>query len=70
MTSAVPLTEQQTAKLKEKLASISGKKIELIIKTDPGVIAGIKVELDGKELDGTVNGRLSGISRTLKERQI
>ena len=70
VTSAVPLTEQQTAKLKEKLASISGKKIELIIKTDPGVIAGIKVELDGKELDGTVNGRLSGISRTLKERQI
>ena len=70
VTSAVPLTGQQTEKLMEKLAQISGKKIQLITRTDPSVIAGIKVELDGTELDGTVNGRLSGISRTLKERQI
>ena len=66
VTTAVPLTEAQTEKLREKLSGISGKRIEMITRTDPGVIAGIKVELDGTELDGTVEGRLSGLSRTLK----
>ena len=53
--------------LKKKLEKISGKNISLIVKTDPSVVAGLRVELEGKQLDGTVQGRLAGVSRKLNE---
>ena len=65
VTSAVALTEQQTEALTRKLEKISGKNIRLTARTDPSVLAGLRVELEGKLLDGTVQGRLSGISRSL-----
>lgn len=65
VTSAVALTGGQAKALKEKLEKISGKKIVLVQKVDSSVIAGLRVELEGKQLDGTVQGRLSGISKTL-----
>ena len=70
VTSAVPLTDEQRERLSDRLSRASGKKIDLTVKVDRSVIAGIKVELDGRELDGTVEGRLSGISRTLKGQSI
>ena len=51
-----------SAFLKEKLKKISGKEIILIQKTDPALLAGVRVELDGKLLDGTVKNRISEIS--------
>ena len=67
VTSAVPLSEAQAAALRDKLEKISGKKISLIQKTDPQILAGLRVELEGKQLDGTVQNRLSGLSRKLNE---
>ncbi len=67
VTSAVKLTDAQMAALKEKLEKISGKKISLTLKVDPAVMAGLRVELEGRQLDGTVQGRLSGISKKLQE---
>lgn len=67
VTTAVVLNDRQMAALTEKLEGISGKKISLIQKQDPSVVAGLKVELEGKLLDGTVQGRLSGLSKKLNE---
>lgn len=67
VTSAVTLTPQQMEALKDKLEKISGKKVFLIQKKDAAVLAGLKVELEGKQLDGTVQGRLMGISKKLQE---
>ena len=67
VTSAVPLSDMQLSALRKKLESISGKNVDLTQKTDAAVIAGLRVELEGKLLDGTVHGRLSGISRKLDE---
>ncbi len=67
VTSAVALEEKQLAALREKLEKISGKKISLTVRVDASVLAGLRVELEGKQLDGTVQGRLSGISRKLNE---
>lgn len=67
VTSAVPLSDEQMAALKARLEKMSGKTISLIQKKDPAVLAGLRVELEGKQLDGTVQGRLSGISRKLNE---
>ena len=67
VTSAVALTDEQMAALKDKLEKISGKTVTLTQKTDPTVLAGLKVELEGKQLDGTVKSRLDGLSRKLNE---
>ncbi|MCI5649940.1 MAG: ATP synthase F1 subunit delta [Fusicatenibacter sp.] len=67
VTSAVPLTSRQLEDLRAKLEKISGKKISLIEKTDSSIIAGLKVELEGVHLDGTIQGRLAGITRRLNE---
>jgi len=67
VTSAVALNDAQLSALKAKLTALSGKKITITAKTDPKILAGIKVELDGKQLDGTVSGRLHGIRKKLDE---
>ena len=67
VTSAVTLSEAQMAALRAKLEKISGKKISLVQKKDASVLAGLRVELEGKLLDGTVQGRLTGIYKKLNE---
>ena len=53
--------------LKEKLEKVSGNKISLLTKINPSLVAGLKVEIEGVELDGTVSGRLNDISKKLSE---
>lgn len=67
VTSAVPLDEAQLTALRDKLEKISDRTVEIKTVTDPSVMGGIRVELNGKLLDGTVKGRLDGISRKLEE---
>lgn len=67
VTSAVPLKEEQMEALRVKLEAISGKKIYLTQKTDASIVAGLRVEMEGKQLDGTVQGRISEISKKLNE---
>ena len=67
VTSAVALNNGQLKALSARLEEMSGKTIALTSKVDPKVLAGIKVELEGKQLDGTVMGRLAGMSKKLEE---
>ena len=67
VTSAVALKEEQAEALRKKLEEISGKQISLTQKVDPSVLAGLKVELEGKQLDGTLQGRLAVVSKKLNE---
>lgn len=67
VTSAVALNEGQMKALKEKLEKLSGKQVSLVQRRDPSVVAGIRVELEGKQIDGTVQGRMSELSRKLNE---
>lgn len=52
--SAVPLTAEQTARLHEKLEKVTGKHIDLKTKVEPAVLGGIRLDIEGTELDGTV----------------
>ena len=54
VTSAVKLTDEQLAALKEKLQKMSGKTISLVEKTDASLVAGLKVELEGKYIEKIV----------------
>ncbi|MCR5828835.1 MAG: ATP synthase F1 subunit delta [Lachnospiraceae bacterium] len=67
VTCAVALSDGQLKTLEKKLEEMSGKTVSLTQKVDSKVLAGIKVELEGKQLDGTVEGRLAGLSRKLDE---
>ena len=67
VTSAVSLTDDQAKTLKAKLEKISGKSIILKQKVDSGVLGGLKVEIGGKLLDGTVMGRLADLRKKVSE---
>lgn len=67
VTSAVSLTEEQAEALKHRLEAISNKTIILTQKTDSRVIGGLKVELEGKQLDGSLEGRLAVMRRIVTE---
>ncbi len=67
VTSAATLESEQLRLLQEKLESISGKKVLLQQKIDPSVLGGLLVEMDGRQYDGTVKGRLSDLRRKLTE---
>ena len=67
VTSAVPLDEQQMNALRNRLTKLTNKGIMLVQNTDSRVMGGLRVELEGKLLDGTVKGRLAGLNKMITE---
>ena len=63
---ALELTQLQTQRLTEKLATVTGKKIELTNRVDPAVIGGMRLDYDGKRLDDTIAHRLDAIRSLLQ----
>ena len=59
--SAVPLNEDQFARLTDKIGRITGKKVSLLNRVDPNCLGGIRLDYDGKRLDDTVSHRLDTI---------
>ena len=64
-TSAVPLTEEQKTALRQKLEATTGKTIDLTAKVDKAVLGGIRLDIEGTELDGTVQNRLATLRRNI-----
>ena len=64
---AVPMTEEQTRKLREKLCAGTGKNILLHSRVEPGTLGGVRLEYDGRQLDDTVAHRFQSISDLLKK---
>jgi ATP synthase F1 delta subunit len=67
VTTAVALSGDQLQQLKEKLEKISGKKVLLKQKTDPDILGGVRVDLEGQLFDGSVKGRLSELRKKVDE---
>ena len=63
---ATALTEDQASRLADKLSAITGKTIQLRNRLDPDVLGGIRLDYDGKSLDGTIVNRLESIRKQLK----
>ena len=63
--SAILLTEPQRAALHAKLESLTGKTIDLKTKVDAKVLGGIRLDIEGTELDGTVQNRLASLRRDI-----
>ena len=63
---ASALTQEQAQRLTEKLQKITGKTVELQCRIDPSVLGGIRLDYDGKRMDGTVKNRLDSVGKLLK----
>ena len=64
---AVPLTATLQERLRQQLGRKTGKEIRLHNRVDSGVLGGVRLELEGKRLDGTVRGRLDELQAILRE---
>ena len=60
------LTAEQLENLTRKLVNVTGKKIQLECDVDPACMGGIRLDYDGKRVDGTVQSRLASIGKLLK----
>ena len=65
--SALPMSEEQMAKLASKLESMTGKKIKLKNTVDPSILGGLKVRFSGTQLDGSIKSRLDSFEESLRE---
>lgn len=63
--SAVALDAAQESELVEKLEKLTGKKIQLEKVVDPSVMGGIRLQMEGHQLDGTVKNKLDAIRSRL-----
>ena len=63
--SAVPLTPKMEKQLVKKLSDLTGKTIQLEKKVDPDCKGGIRLNMDGLQLDGTVKHKLDAIRASL-----
>ena len=63
---AVALTDDQQTRLTRKLEKLTGKTIDLQCRVDPTVMGGVRLDYDGKRVDGTVQTRLDTVSKLLK----
>jgi F-type H+-transporting ATPase subunit delta len=68
VTSAVPLSDEHVAALKDSLRSItSGKEVDISVKLDPSLIGGLIVQLGSRMVDGSLKTKLNAIRTRMKE---
>ena len=65
VTSAGELTSSQQEKLRQKLASVTGKEVTLRTHLDESLIGGVVVRIGDKRIDGSVRGRLQEMTAQL-----
>lgn len=63
---AVPLDNDLREKLHSRLEEKTGKRILLHSKVDPEVLGGVRLETEGRSMDGTVRSRLDDIQSLLR----
>jgi uncharacterized repeat protein (TIGR03843 family) len=61
------ITTAEMAALRVRLAHISGRQVKLITAVDPSLIGGVRVEMDGRRYDNTIQDRLGRLRRSLTQ---
>ena len=62
---ARPLGDQARGRLEQALSRTTGKKVQLVEKVRPELIAGIKVQLGSLLIDGTLERQLQELNRAM-----
>lgn len=65
VTSAAALSDEEQEALRQKLMQMSNRKVSMTLRVDPSLIGGIRVEMDGKRYDNTIQNKLSRLRQSL-----
>ena len=63
---AVPLSKAQIKQLTDKLSDLTGKTACVMNRVDPSCLGGVRLDYDGKRVDGSVATRLEAVRNMLK----
>jgi F-type H+-transporting ATPase subunit delta len=58
VTSAVPLTADETAAIRNRVEAMAGSAVELRTEVDPALIGGLTIQVRDRLLDASIRGRL------------
>jgi F-type H+-transporting ATPase subunit delta len=67
VSTAAPLSEQELKSLSEKLAGLTGKLVNIELKTVPNLLGGIVVQVGSTVFDGSIRTQLETVKRRLSE---
>jgi len=65
VTSAVPLTPDETAAIRSRVEAMAGAAIELRAEVDPGLLGGLTIQVRDQLLDASIRGRLERLRSQL-----
>lgn len=65
VTTAIELDEALRAKLVNQLSAAMGRPVSLREKVDPSILGGIRINVAGRVLDGTVSSQLESVRQAL-----
>lgn len=68
VTAAVPLSQPEVARLGEKLAGITGKRVSMELQTDSNLMGGVVVQVGSTVYDGSIRTQLAEMRRRLAEK--
>jgi F-type H+-transporting ATPase subunit delta len=66
VTSAQPLTDEQSARLTEKLNQTLAAKVRINAKIDPSLLGGLVVKIGSQLIDSSIRTKLIGLERIMK----
>lgn len=66
VTSAVELSQQQCERLETRLRELSGKRIQMVRKTDGSLLGGLQIKMDDRFFDGSLKGRLQRVRERIR----
>jgi ATP synthase F1 delta subunit len=69
VSSAVPLTKEEQAALREKLEARFSQDLNLRFEVEPSLLGGVVVRVGDKVMDGSVKGKLEALKQTLAPRR-
>lgn len=67
VTSAAPLTAERTASLAARLATVTGKQVDLSVSVDPDLLGGLVARIGSTVYDGSVRTRLTKLRAALTQ---
>ncbi|RLC78425.1 MAG: ATP synthase F1 subunit delta [Chloroflexi bacterium] len=67
ITSAVPLTEEEKARLQRRLINLYGPYLDFRYYVDPDILGGMVVRIGDRVIDGSIRGRLEALRERLKQ---
>ena len=63
--STIPLSEDQISKFEKETGKLLKKRVELKNQIDKSILGGIKIQIDGKNIDASVRGRLDELKEKI-----